>query len=921
MSESWEREGEALENVIKIEGYEVLSNVYQRKGKGGRPAIIVNTKKYEVENLTNTTISIPWGIEIIWAALTPKNNVNANEVKKIIVASVYCKPDSRKKTLLLDHIAEVYNLLSSKYKKGLHWLICGDTNDLRLDPILSLSPNLKQVVKTYTRLNPPRILDPIITTMSRYYQDPEVLPPLDPDPNSNGKPSDHMMVVFTPINVINTKSAIASKQIKYRPLSDNGMEQMENWLKNENWFEIINQNCVNLKANALQDLLMSKYNEFFPEKVRTISSQDQPFFTNKLKQLRRRKNREYHKHRKSLKWKNLEEIYQTELRKSKKHFYRKRIQALKKGNPRKWYSELKKLTNFDQMKSEEIVVESIKDLTALEQAEQIADKFSEVANEYQKLKTEDIQVPFFSEEQIPTFSTSEVEAVLNEIDAKKSNVNGDFPAKLLKRFSKYLAVPIKDFINCSIRQGIWPERFKMEIVTPVPKQYPPKSVEHLRNISGLLNLDKISEKLISRLMILDMKKHIDPSQFANQKGISIQHYLIKFLDRILEALDKNSNKESCAVLATFVDWKQAFPRQCPKMGIEAFIRNGVRPALIPLLISYFQGRKMRVKWHGELSSERELKGGGPQGSSFGLWEYLAQSNDNADCVDVQNRFKFVDDLSFVEILFLLNLGLSSYNVRAHVPSNVPIHNQVLEGAKLESQLHLERINEWTQSKKMKLNVKKTKTMLFNFSKKNQFSTNLTLMNEDIEMVKETRLLGTIITDQISWDRNTEELTRKAFKRMQLLNSAAAFTSKRKDLKDIYLAFIRSIVEQSAVVWHSGLSSKNKKDIERVQKAAVRVIMGKSFKNYTHSLRELKLESLEKRRELLSLRFAKNCLRNEKMKNLFPLKKFKHKMKRRNPMKYEEKKINTKRFASSALPYMTKLLNEEEEKKRKIMKNI
>ena len=119
------------------------------------------------------------------------------------------------------------------------------------------------------------------------------------------------------------------------------------------------------------------------------------------------------------------------------------------------------------------------------------------------------------------------------------------------------------------------------------------------------------------------------------------------------------------------------------MGIEAFIRNGVRPALIPPLINYFQGRKMRVKWHGELSSERELKGGGPQGSSFGLWEYLAQSNDNADCVDVQNRFKFVDDLSFVEILFLLNLGLSSYNVRAHVPSNVPMHNQVLQGLKLK----------------------------------------------------------------------------------------------------------------------------------------------------------------------------------------------------------------------------------------------
>ena len=38
---------------------------------------------------------------------------------------------------------------------------------------------------------------------------------------------------------------------------------------------------------------------------------------------------------------------------------------------------------------------------------------------------------------------------------------------------------------------------------------------------------------------------------------------------------KSSNSEICAVLATLVDWKQAFPRQCPKLGIESFLRNGV----------------------------------------------------------------------------------------------------------------------------------------------------------------------------------------------------------------------------------------------------------------------------------------------------------------------------------------------------------
>ena len=49
---------------------------------------------------------------------------------------------------------------------------------------------------------------------------------------------------------------------------------------------------------------------------------------------------------------------------------------------------------------------------------------------------------------------------------------------------------------------------------------------------------------------------------------------------------------------------------------------------------------MKVKWCGLTSTERKLNGGGPQGATFGIWEYLAQSNDNVNCVDPNNRFKF-----------------------------------------------------------------------------------------------------------------------------------------------------------------------------------------------------------------------------------------------------------------------------------------
>ena len=68
---------------------------------------------------------------------------------------------------------------------------------------------------------------------------------------------------------------------------------------------------------------------------------------------------------------------------------------------------------------------------------------------------------------------------------------------------------------------------------------------------------------------------------------------------------------------------------------------------------------MNVKWNGSTSTERKLNGGGPQGATFGLWEYLVQSNDNSDCVDPEYRFKFVDDLTVLEKVNLLVIGLAS----------------------------------------------------------------------------------------------------------------------------------------------------------------------------------------------------------------------------------------------------------------------
>ena len=102
------------------------------------------------------------------------------------------------------------------------------------------------------------------------------------------------------------------------------------------------------------------------------------------------------------------------------------------------------------------------------------------------------------------------------------------------------------------------------------------------------------------------------------------------LSKFLTSVDKSSKDEAFCAILNLVDWSQAFDRQSHRLGVQSFIENGVRPALIPILVNFFQNRKMRVKWKGHISTLRSLHGGGPQGGTLGIEEYISQSNDSTN---------------------------------------------------------------------------------------------------------------------------------------------------------------------------------------------------------------------------------------------------------------------------------------------------
>ena len=319
---------------------------------------------------------------------------------------------------------------------------------------------------------------------------------------------------------------------------------------------------------------------------------------------------------------------------------------------------------------------------------------------------------------------------------------------------------------------------------------------------------------------------------------------------------------------------------------------------------------MRVKWHGKLSEPRKLPGGGAMGASLGNREFLSQTNDNADCVPEEDRFKFVDDLTTLEIINLLTVGLSSFFMKSQVPSDIPEHGQVVDGKNLKSQRYLQQLDEWTENHKMVISEKKTKAMIFYFTDNYQFSTRLQLKGRNIEIVDKMKILGTIVDSKLSWDENCSMIIKKVNARMQLIRGLISFGASTEEMVHMWILFCRSVLEQSCVVWGTSLTQENIENLERTQKTFAKTVLKEKYKDYDNALTHLNLDSLESRRKQMCLKFAKKGIKNNTLNDLFQVNDKLHNMKTREDNVYKVNFANTDRLKNSSVICMQNWLNED-----------
>ena len=312
---------------------------------------------------------------------------------------------------------------------------------------------MKQMVMGSTRLDPPRMLDPILTDLGSFYQTPEILPPLTADPGSGGKASDHLIPIMRPINELNNRCSRVYTEVKIRPVTKSGIDNLRNWFECQDWAQNMAEASIDQKAELLHSMIMGAINLYLPEKSIKVASDDSPWYNQGLKKLDRRRRREYHKNRRSDKYFQLCRLYEAKKSKAKKSYKKNMLDDIKQAKPGEWYSKLKRITRFDQGKSELLQVDEISHLDDQEQAERIADNQAAISNLYKEVQISDIQIPPFVSEDIPQFNSSQVRELILQLKPKKSTPPGDIPVKLVREFANFICIPLSDIINSSLRSG------------------------------------------------------------------------------------------------------------------------------------------------------------------------------------------------------------------------------------------------------------------------------------------------------------------------------------------------------------------------------------------------------------------------------------------------------------------------------------
>ncbi|PNF31582.1 hypothetical protein B7P43_G00791 [Cryptotermes secundus] len=807
-------------------GYTLVSYFCRNEYKGGGIAIYSTSNMVQCKHLNWVTgKSIEKTLEVTGM------EIMCDKIKLIILA-LYRSPSG----VMNEFFNLLIDILQQLAQKDRYIILVGDLNINTMEngcghkQLLDIinAYNMIMTINIPTRVteSTATIIDQIITNIpvNCYYTN--VI---------NSLLSDHYAQCIT----INITPPVLKRCYKVgRDLSDDNITCFCSYIQTETWMEVFNDNDIEIKWNSFYGIFNYYFNIACPKVRRNFASVNKATWINKDVVIARTKLRNLYDlyiQCKSQEYKNVykayKKVYNTIIKTAKANHIQNIInrsinipKALWKFVNRERDSLNNKLTGninlFDGKQKvscpnrtcnifNKTFVETVNNL--------ILDKnliHPQTINNIDSLKDSFVLLEI---------TEADLIKIIHSMANKKSAGLDDISPYLLKSCIPYIAKPLLELVNASIRDGIFPSILKKSVVSPIYKGGTKEDASNYRPITLVPTFSKVLEKVIVNQLIAFLDKHniLNKFQFGFRKKHSTNDAIATVIENIIDNLN---DKINCNCVS--LDLSKAFDCIQHNILMDKLYKYGVRGIPHMLIKSYLTNRTQQVKvLHREtneikeyLSSSLPVKFGVPQGSVLGPLLFILYINDFPHLTQGRS-IMYADDTS------ILNMGQNINELQYITSTNIGV------------------VEKYFEMNDLFINPTKTHCIFFQTKQCRQdYKYKILVKNMEIENVNSINFLGVEIDSTLSWDVYIDRTCSRISRNLFLLNRLA----KLLDLKGrrmLYYGLIFPFLSYGIVVWGNSAKALTKR-IFILQKRAVRYTAGlKPLESCRDSFVQLKILTL------------------------------------------------------------------------------
>ena len=424
-------------------------------------------------------------------------------------------------------------------------------------------------------------------------------------------------------------------------------------------------------------------------------------------------------------------------------------------------------------------------------------------------------------------SQEDIEEAISEIKLDSAPGPDGIPAILLKRCAPALSYPIFLLWSESMQSGIVPNFYKRGYISPLFKKGSRCEAGNYRPVTLTSHVVKVYERVVRKHMVnyLEDNSLLTDKQHGFRSSRSCLTQMLDHFDDIYEGFTRGEDTDSI-----YLDYAKAFDKVDLSLLILKLKRYGFQEKLINWVRSFLSDREQVVVLNGIHSDIAKVLSGVPQGSVLGPLLFILFINDLDQIVVSSTVSFFADD--------------------TRVSKQIGGYEDCLL---LQEDLY--RILEWSRNNNMKLHEQKFELLNHLHSSKNSwselpfYSTTLQykVSSEDVLYpVDEVRDLGVLVTDDLTWSRHIGNMVSKAKSTLSWMFSVFK-TRDRTIMTTLYKSLVRSLLEYCCPLWNPS-RVVDIQLIEGVQRTFTSRVGGLQDLNYWERLKELRMMSLQRRRE-------------------------------------------------------------------------